>query len=66
VYTGFEVAGFPGGDRRALATLFEQHRERLRRMLDLPLDPRSRSRLDASDVSQDSFRDVAHEHNHVR
>jgi RNA polymerase sigma-70 factor (ECF subfamily) len=48
-----------GGNRHALAALFEQHRERLRRMVELRLDPRLRARLDASDVVQEAFLDVA-------
>jgi RNA polymerase sigma-70 factor (ECF subfamily) len=46
------------GDRPALAALFGRHRERLRRMVELRLDPRLRARLDASDVVQDAFLDV--------
>jgi RNA polymerase sigma-70 factor (ECF subfamily) len=53
------IARLRGGDRRALAALFEQHRERLRRMVELRLDPRLRARLDASDVVQEAFLDVA-------
>jgi RNA polymerase sigma-70 factor (ECF subfamily) len=45
--------------REALAALFEQHRDRLRRMVELRLDPRARLRLDASDVVQEAFLDVA-------
>jgi RNA polymerase sigma-70 factor (ECF subfamily) len=48
-----------GGDRQALAALFDQHRDRLRRMVELRLDPRLRARFDASDVVQDAFIDVA-------
>ena len=48
-----------GGDRQALATFFDKHRERLRRMVELRLDPRLRARLDASDVVQEAFLDVA-------
>jgi RNA polymerase sigma-70 factor (ECF subfamily) len=48
-----------GGDRQALAALFEQHRQQLRRMVELRLDPRLRARLDASDVVQEAFLDVA-------
>jgi RNA polymerase sigma-70 factor (ECF subfamily) len=48
-----------GGDRQALATLFEQYRDRLRRMVELRLDPRLRARLDASDVVQEAYLDVA-------
>src|SRR5262245_10366863 len=46
-------------DRRALAALFEQHRDRLQRMVELRLDPRLRARPDASDVVQEAFLDVA-------
>jgi hypothetical protein len=46
-------------DPQALAALFERHRDRLRRMVELRLDPRLRARLDASDVVQDAFLDVA-------
>jgi RNA polymerase sigma-70 factor (ECF subfamily) len=46
------------GDPGALATLFDQHRDRLRRMVELRLDPRLRARLDASDVVQEAFLDV--------
>jgi RNA polymerase sigma-70 factor (ECF subfamily) len=48
-----------GGDRQALATLFEQHRQSLRRMVELRMHPRLRARLDASDVVQEAFLDVA-------
>jgi RNA polymerase sigma-70 factor (ECF subfamily) len=48
-----------GGDCQALAMLFNQYRGRLRRMVELRLDPRLRARLDASDVVQDAFIDVA-------
>src|SRR6516225_7221056 len=47
------------GDRRALAAHFDRHRDRLRRMVELRMDPRLRARLDASDVVQDAFLDVA-------
>jgi RNA polymerase sigma-70 factor (ECF subfamily) len=50
-----------GGDRQALATLFERHRQQLRRMVELRMDPRLRSRIDASDVLQEAFLDVAHD-----
>jgi RNA polymerase sigma-70 factor, ECF subfamily len=47
------------GDRAALDELFTRYRERLRRMVELRLDWRVRSRLDASDVIQDAFVEVA-------
>lgn len=43
------------GDAEAKGQLFAEHRERLRRMVQMRLDPRLRSRLDASDVLQDVF-----------
>ena len=48
-----------GGDRQALAALFAQYRDRLRRVVELRLDPRLRGRLDPSDVLQDAYLDVA-------
>src|SRR3954452_4794147 len=48
-----------GGDRKALAELFDTHRDRLRRMVELRIDARLRARLDASDVLQEAFLDVA-------
>ena len=54
-----QIAQLRCGNRGALAALFDQHRDRLRRMVELRLDPRLRARLDASDVVQDAFIDVA-------
>jgi RNA polymerase sigma-70 factor (ECF subfamily) len=48
-----------GGDRQALTDLFQHYRDRLRRMVELRLDTRLQSRVDASDVLQDAFLDVA-------
>ena len=48
------------GDRDALARLFERHRQRLRRMVELRLDDRLRGRVDPSDVLQEAFIDLAH------
>ena len=47
------------GDRRALADLFQRHRDRLRRKVELRMDARLYGRIDASDVLQDGFLDVA-------
>jgi RNA polymerase sigma-70 factor (ECF subfamily) len=47
------------GDGRALAELFQQHRDRLRRMVELRMDSRLQGRVDASDVLQDGFLDSA-------
>ncbi len=47
------------GDRRALADLFQRHRDRLRRMVELRMDPRLQGRIDASDVLQDGYLNVA-------
>jgi RNA polymerase sigma-70 factor (ECF subfamily) len=47
------------GGHPALAELYNQHGDRLRRMVELRIDPRLRARLDASDVLQEAFFDVA-------
>ena len=43
----------------ALARLFELHRERLRRMLEVRLDRRVRGRLGPDDVLQEAYLDAA-------
>ena len=48
-----------GGDESALAELFARHRERLRRMVGLRLDRRLQGRVDASDVLQEAYLDIA-------
>jgi RNA polymerase sigma-70 factor (ECF subfamily) len=48
------------GDASAVNTLLEQHRERLMRMVTIRMDPRVATRVDASDVVQDSLLE-AHE-----
>jgi RNA polymerase sigma-70 factor (ECF subfamily) len=47
------------GDQAALAELFGRYRERLRRMVKLRLDRRLQGRIDASDVLQEAYLDVA-------
>jgi RNA polymerase sigma-70 factor, ECF subfamily len=47
------------GDREAAGELLMRYRDRLRRMVELRLDPRLRGRLDASDVLQDSMLEAA-------
>jgi RNA polymerase sigma-70 factor (ECF subfamily) len=47
------------GDRGALNELLSRHRPRLRRMVDLRLDRRLQARIDASDVIQDAYVEVA-------
>jgi RNA polymerase sigma-70 factor (ECF subfamily) len=47
------------GDQRALTEIFARHRERLRRMVEMRLDWRLQARLDASDVIQDAYLEVA-------
>jgi RNA polymerase sigma-70 factor (ECF subfamily) len=47
------------GDRQALTDLFQRHRKRLRRMVEVRMDPRLQGRVDASDVIQDAFLDAA-------
>jgi RNA polymerase sigma-70 factor (ECF subfamily) len=46
------------GDPDALNEIFARHRARLRRMVDMRLDQRLQSRLDASDVIQEAYLDV--------
>jgi tetratricopeptide (TPR) repeat protein len=53
------LQGARAGDRQALDELFERYRERLRRMVDMRLDWGLRSRLDASDIIQDAYLEVA-------
>jgi RNA polymerase sigma-70 factor (ECF subfamily) len=47
------------GDAAALGALFAHYRERLRKMVRLRLDRRVAGRLDASDVLQEAYLDVA-------
>jgi RNA polymerase sigma-70 factor (ECF subfamily) len=47
------------GDPQALAELFARYRDRLRRMVKLRLDRRLQGRVDASDVLQEAYLDVA-------
>jgi RNA polymerase sigma-70 factor (ECF subfamily) len=46
------------GDATALNQLFARHRARLRRMVELRLDRRLQSRIDASDVIQEAYVEV--------
>ena len=47
------------GGQAALAGLFMQHRTRLRRMIEVRLDRRVASRVDASDVLQEAYLDAS-------
>ncbi len=47
------------GDRAALNALLARHSDRLRRMVEIRLDARLQARLDASDVVQEAFVEVA-------
>jgi RNA polymerase sigma-70 factor (ECF subfamily) len=47
------------GDKTALTEIFSSHRDRLRRMVDMRLDRRLQARIDASDVIQDAYLEVA-------
>ena len=47
------------GDQEALSDLWDQYRERLRRLVKLRMDRRLQGRLDASDVLQEAFIDFA-------
>jgi len=52
------IARLRGGDRGALAELFDKHRDKLRRMVQLRLDHRLAGRISASDVLQESYIDA--------
>jgi RNA polymerase sigma-70 factor (ECF subfamily) len=43
------------GDQLAVGALFDRHRDRLRRMVQLRMDDRLQGRVDPSDVLQDTF-----------
>src|SRR5437016_5505663 len=47
------------GDRDALNALLARHRDRLRRMVEIRLDTRLQARVDASDVVQEAYVEVA-------
>ncbi len=47
------------GDSTALASVFARYRPRLRRMVQLRLNPRLQGRVDASDIVQDAFAEAA-------
>src|SRR5580700_11004149 len=52
------IARLRAGDRAALAELFDKHREKLRRMVQLRLDHRLTGRVSASDVLQEAYIDA--------
>jgi RNA polymerase sigma-70 factor (ECF subfamily) len=47
------------GDARALGGLFDRHRDRLRRMVQVRLDRRLQGRIDPSDVLQEAYLEFA-------
>jgi RNA polymerase sigma-70 factor (ECF subfamily) len=47
------------GDQRALGELFERHRARLRRMVQIRLAHRLKGRIDPSDVLQDTYLELS-------
>jgi RNA polymerase sigma-70 factor (ECF subfamily) len=47
------------GDPSALTEIYSRHRDRLRRMVEMRLDRQLQARLDASDVIQDAYLEVA-------
>lgn len=57
-HTAYLIERARGGDRDALNQLFERHRARLRRMVDMRLDSRLQARIDASDVIQEAYLEV--------
>ena len=57
--TDLRVQEAIAGDEQAMAALFIQHRERLKRMIELRMDRRLQGRTDASDVLQEACVDLA-------
>jgi len=53
------LADLRAGGQQALAAIYAQNRPRLRRMIELRMDPRLARRVDASDVIQESFLDAS-------
>jgi RNA polymerase sigma-70 factor, ECF subfamily len=53
------IAHAQAGDRAAMSTLLDQYRARLRRMVEIRLDTRLQARIDASDVIQDAYVEIA-------
>jgi RNA polymerase sigma-70 factor (ECF subfamily) len=47
------------GDAQALGDLFDRHRDRLRRMVQIRLDRRLQGRIDPSDVLQEAYLEVS-------
>ena len=47
------------GDAQALGMLFDQHRDRLYRMVQVRIDHRLQGRLDPSDVLQEAYLEFA-------
>jgi len=47
------------GDGAAVSEIFDRHRQRLKRMVRLRLNPRLQGRVDPSDVLQEAFMEVA-------
>ena len=54
------------GDSAALATLFDSHRERLRRMVQFRMDARLRGRVDPDDIVQEAYLDAAQRAENLR
>ncbi len=50
--------GDPEDRRRLIGEIFTRHRDRLRAMVNLRLDPRLKGRLDPSDVLQEVFIEI--------
>ncbi|MEM9412010.1 MAG: sigma-70 family RNA polymerase sigma factor [Planctomycetota bacterium] len=46
------------GDQNAIAELFAQHRQRLKTIIEIRMDPRLAGRVDPSDVLQETYIDV--------
>jgi RNA polymerase sigma-70 factor, ECF subfamily len=53
------IANAQAGDRAAAARLFDRHRGRLRKMMEVRLDRRLQSRVDPSDIVQEVYIEMA-------
>lgn len=54
-YEDGSMSGAIAGAQPDLASVFQEHRERLKRMISLRLDSRLAGRIDASDILQETF-----------
>lgn len=54
-----DVLATDSSSGRELASVFDQHRQRLRTVIEMRMDPRLKARVDPSDVLQETYLDAA-------